>query len=98
MLTQENIGAINEFIRRWNAGERGYTGWHLAGERLFALGLRKIGVNVVSGTWSTLSKEEKDARMKKAQSAITPDGRKRQGEKMKAMWAAAKAMQRQAAE
>lgn len=46
MLTKKNIAAINEFIERWNAGEREFTGSHAAAERLLASGLKRLGVEL----------------------------------------------------
>jgi predicted DNA-binding transcriptional regulator AlpA len=47
MLTTENIEAIHEFVRRWNAGERGFTGSSY--EQQFAFALRRLcGVEITS--------------------------------------------------
>lgn len=46
MLTQENIDAINDFVRRWNDGERALTDCHPANERGFVAVLKALGCRV----------------------------------------------------
>jgi hypothetical protein len=130
MLTGKNIDAINEFIARWNAGERGFTGRHEASERALAKGLRELGVEITSkmaaGDFRQKMSEIQKAlwadpkhrakRVKKMSATAktvwaddgvraerlailhSPKNRKARSQRMKAMWAAAKAAQVQAAE
>jgi hypothetical protein len=90
MLTGKNIDAINEFIERWDAGERGFTGRHGAGERLLAKGLRELGVAIKSGhdlraPKATRAKTQKRVEAKKR---LSPEElRQRRSELQKALWA-----------
>jgi hypothetical protein len=109
MLTGKNIDAINEFIARWNEGERAVVGGINKSVHLHAVQLlRALGVEIAQKQRGRARGKMTAAQRKKISASIkaahrnNPEAwanmRAKNSQRMKSVWAAARAAQMQAAE